>query len=325
MTRDTADLATTNIDAARLTLMLNDLRLPAIKQDWPRFTEQADKQSWPAARLLAALAEHEIAERDRRRLARHLAEAQLLPGKTLDSFDFTAVPMISKAHVLAICAGDSWIEKGANLLLIGGPGGGKTHLASAIGLALVENGWRVLFARTSDLVQRLQLARRELALEAAINRLDRFHLLILDDLAYVSKDQAETSVLFELISARYERRSTLITANQPFGAWGKVFPDPAMTLAAVDRLVHHATIFEINVDSYRRRAALERRTATKLRHNQGSRGCVAPRQSNQNLALAHGNQPDHHPLVAITFSHPDRRKFSSRLSRDSRPRHAKAA
>ena len=116
-----------------------------------------------------------------------------------------------------------------------------------------------MFARTSDLVQRLQVARRELALEAAINRLDRFHLLILDDLAYVSKDQAETSVLFELISARYERRSTLITANQPFGAWGKVFPDPAMTLAAVDRLVHHATIFEINVDSYRRRAALDRK------------------------------------------------------------------
>ena len=103
------------------------------------------------------------------------------------------------------------------------------------------------------------MARRELTLEAAIARLDRFDLLILDDLAYVSKDQAETSVLFELISARYERRSTLITANQPFGAWGKVFPDPAMTLAVVDRLVHHATIFEINVDSYRRRAALERK------------------------------------------------------------------
>ena len=250
---------TQSIDSARLTLMLNDLRLPAIKQDWSALAERADKESWPAARFLAALAEHEIAERDRRRLARHLAEAQLLPGKTLDSFDFDVVPMVSKAHVLAICAGDSWIDKGANLLLIGGPGGGKTHLASAIGLALVENGWRVLFARTSDLVQRLQVARRELALEAAINRLDRFHLLILDDLAYVSKDQAETSVLFELISARYERRSTLITANQPFGAWGKVFPDPAMTLAAVDRLVHHATIFEINVDSYRRRAALERK------------------------------------------------------------------
>ena len=247
------------IDGARLTLILNDLRLPAIKQGWPAFAERADKEGWPAARFLAALAEHEIAGRDHRRIERHLLEARLPPGKTLDGFEFEAVPMISKAHVMALCAGDGWINNGANLILLGGPGGGKTHLASAIGLALIENGWRVLFARTSDLVQKLQTARRELALEAAINRLDRFHLLILDDLAYVSKDQAETSVLFELISARYERRSTLITANRPFGDWGKVFPDPAMTLAAVDRLVHHATIFEINVDSYRRRAALERK------------------------------------------------------------------
>src|SRR6201999_2413175 len=116
------------------------------------------------------------------------------------------------------------------------------------------------FTRTSDLVQKLQLARRELALESTIAKLDKYHLLILDDLAYVTKDQAETSGLFELISARYERRSLLITANQPFGEWGKIFPDPAMTLAAVDRLVHHATIFEMNVESYRRRAAVQRRS-----------------------------------------------------------------
>jgi len=249
---------TQSIDNARLTLILNDLRLPAIRQGWADFAARADKEGWPAARFLATLAEHEIAERDRRRIERHLLDARLPPGKTLDSFDFEAVPMISKAHVMAICAGDSWIDKGANLLLFGGPGGGKTHLASAIALAVVEKGGRGLLVRTSDLVQKLQVARRELALEAAITRLDRFHLLILDDLAYVSKDQAETSVLFELISARYERRSTLITANQPFGEWGKVFPDPAMTLAAVDRLVHHATILEMNVESYRRKQAIEK-------------------------------------------------------------------
>jgi DNA replication protein DnaC len=249
----------TAIDAARLSLILNELRLPAIKLIWPQFAEQADKQGWPAARFLAAIAEHELAERDRRRIERHLAEARLLPGKTLDGFEFEAVPMVSKAQVMAITAGDAWLEKGANLLLFGPPGGGKSHLASAIGLALIENGWRVLFTRTTDLVQKLQVARRELGLEAAIERLDRFHLLILDDLAYVTKDQAETSVLFELISARYERRSMLITANQPFGEWGKVFPDPAMTLAAVDRLVHHSTILEMNVESYRRRQAIERK------------------------------------------------------------------
>jgi DNA replication protein DnaC len=251
--------ATDPIDAARLGLLLGDLRLPAIKHIWPSFAERADKEGWPAARFLAALAEHELAERARRRIERHLAEARLPPGKTLDSFDFNAVPMVSKAQVMALVAGDSWLEKGDNLLVFGPPGGGKSHLAAAIGLGLIENGWRALFARTTDLVQRLQIARRELALEAAIARLDKYHLLILDDLAYVTKDQAETSVLFELISARYERRSILITANQPFGERNRIFPDPAMTLAAVDRLVHHATILELNVESYRRRTAVERR------------------------------------------------------------------
>ncbi len=245
------------LDEARLDIMLNELRLPTIKTFWPRFAEQADQEGWPAARFLAAIAEHELAERAHRRIARHLAEAHLPAAKTLDNFVFEAVPMISKAQITAMTAGDNWLAKGANVLLFGPPGGGKSHLAAAIGLALIENGWRVLFTRTTDLVQKLQVARRELQLEAAIAKLDKFDLLILDDLAYVTKDQAETSVLFELISARYERRSVMITANQPFGEWNRVFPDPAMTLAAVDRLVHHATIFEMNVESYRRRSALE--------------------------------------------------------------------
>jgi DNA replication protein DnaC len=247
------------IDAGRLQLMLNELRLPTIKQVWPDFAARADKEAWPAARFLSALIEHELAERSRRRIGRHLDEAHLPPGKSLDNFDFEAVPMVSKAQIIALSAGDTWLEKGANLLIFGPPGGGKTHLAAALGLTLVENGYRVLFTRTTDLVQRLQLARRDLSLESAIDKLDKYHLLILDDLAYVTKDQAETSVLFELISARYERRSVLITANQPFGEWGKIFPGEAMTLAAIDRLVHHATIFEMNVESYRRKEAVDRK------------------------------------------------------------------
>jgi DNA replication protein DnaC len=251
--------ASSSVDAARVELLLSELRMPGVKAAWPKIAEISDKEGWPAARLLAALAETEVADRSRRRIERHLAEARLPPGKSLANFDFDAVPMISKAQVTALAAGDVWLEKGANLLAFGPPGGGKSHLAAALGLALIENGWRVHFTRTTDLVQRLQLARRELTLENAIAKLDRYDLLILDDIAYVSKDQAETSVLFELIGARYERRSLLITANQPFGEWGRIFPDHAMTLAAIDRLVHHATILEMNVESYRRRAAIERK------------------------------------------------------------------
>ena len=246
-------------DAARIELLLAELRLPAMKLMWADLAARADKEGWPAARFLAALAEHEIADRGRRRIERHLANAKLPTGKTFDTFDFNAVPMVSKAQVMALAAGDSWLDQGANILLFGPPGGGKSHLAAALGLALVHNGRRVLFIRTTDLVQRLQVARRDLGLEAAISKLDKYQLLILDDIAYVTKDQAETSVLFELIAARYERRSLLITANQPFGEWGKIFTDKTMTLAAIDRLVHHATILEMNVESYRRKAALKRK------------------------------------------------------------------
>lgn len=300
------------IDAARLSTLLNELRLPAIKVLWPDFAKRADKEGWPAARFLSAIAEHELAERDRRRIERHLAEARLPPGKTLDSFDFDAVPMVSKAQVMAIAAGDSWLAKGANILLFGPPGGGKSHLAAAIGLALIESGWRVLFMRTTELVQKLQVARRELQLESAIAKLDKFDLLILDDLAYVTKDQAETSVLFELISARYERRSIMITANQPFGEWNRVFPDPAMTLAAVDRLVHHATIFEMNVESYRRRSAIE---AKRQRGRPASFATIkntaeidAARQSEPDEALASDNHDD-------TVADNREARISSRLSR----------
>lgn len=245
-------------EAARLPIMLAELRLPTVHRLWSEFAERADKEGWPAARFLAILLEHELAERVTRRIERHRLESRLPPEKTLATFDFAAVPKVRKAHVLALAAGDSWLERGANILVFGPPGVGKSHLATALGHALIDNGYRVLFSRTGDLVQRLQAARRELALPAALARLDKFDLLILDDLSYVRKDQAETSVLFELIAERYERRGLLITANQPFSAWDNVFPEPAMTVAAIDRLVHHATILEMNVDSYRRRAVARR-------------------------------------------------------------------
>lgn len=250
------------VDTAKLPTLLTALRLPTVARLWPEFCARADKEGWPAARLLTALAELELAEREQRRIQRHLAEARLPAGKTLDGFDFTLVPSLSKAHLMALAEGDAWLTSGHNILAFGPPGTGKTHAAAGLGQELVRRGYRVLFTRTTDLVQHLQAARQALTLAHEIKRLDRFDLLILDDLSYVRKDQAETSVLFELISARYERRSIMITANQPFSGWDSVFPDKAMTVAAIDRLVHHATILEMNVESFRRRAAM--RAATSI-------------------------------------------------------------
>src|SRR5271170_6754148 len=162
------------------------------------------------------------------------------------------------ATLLALGAGGDWIKNGDNLLVFGESGTGKSHALAAICHALIDAGKRVLFTQTIDMVQRLQIARRDLSLVSALEKFDKYDLIVLDDISYVRKDQAETSVLFELIAHRYERHSIAITANQSFSAWNSVFPDAAMTAAAVDRLVHHATIIEMNGESYRKRFALRR-------------------------------------------------------------------
>lgn len=241
--------------AAALPIMLTELRLPTVRAQWQNVAETANREGWPAERLLSTLFDMELAEREIRRIERHRGEAQLPAGKLCSNFDFATVPSVSKALVMAMIEADAWLEHGANLLVFGPPGVGKTHLIAAVGHALVDRGKRVYFTRTTDLVQRLQAAKRDLRLPAEIAKLDRFDLLLLDDFSYVRRDSTETTVLFELIAERYERKSIALTANQPFSEWNQVFPEPAMTVAAIDRLVHHATILELNVESYRRKSA----------------------------------------------------------------------
>ena len=245
-------------DATFLASLLTELRLPSIARNWRRIAETADRDGWPAQKTIAALMEIEVAERASRRIQRHRDQSEAPAGKTFASFDFDAAPGVRKQQLLALGAGGDWIKNGDNLLLFGKSGTGKSHAMAAICHTLIDAGKRVLFTRTIDIVQRLQTARRDLSLIGALEKLDKFDLIVLDDLSYVRKDQAETSVLFELIAHRYERHSIAITANQAFSAWSTVFPDAAMTAAAVDRLVHHATIIEMNGESYRERSAARR-------------------------------------------------------------------
>lgn len=241
-------------DAATLPVLLRQLRLPTIAACWQETSERAYEQGWSTPQTLATLCEYELAERERRRLARHLKEARLPAGKTLEHFEFDAVAGADRNRLSTLACDTDWINSAHNLLLFGPSGVGKSHLAAAIGHALIEQGLRVRYCSASTLVQQLQTAKQELRLADALGKLDKYRLLIIDDIGYVKRSEAETSVLFELIAHRYEANSVLITSNQPFSAWDSVFPDDMMAVAAIDRLIHHAHVFELNGESYRKRA-----------------------------------------------------------------------
>lgn len=151
-----------------------------------------------------------------------------------------------------------WLSQAENLILLGPSGTGKTHIASAIGHGLIEKGARVFFSSATMLIQSLQQAKSELKLKNVFDRLSRFDLLILDDIGYAKKSEQETSVLFELINHRYETGSLLITANQAFSDWENIFPDSIMAVAAIDRLIHHATIIQTSGQSYRTQYAMNK-------------------------------------------------------------------
>jgi DNA replication protein DnaC len=238
---------------ASLPLLLKQLYLSSINAHWEEVSLQAEKEKWDYGQYLTALASLELSERQQKRMARQIKTSDLPPGKSLDAFDFSASPSVHAPQITALATHTDWVKDASNVVIFGPSGVGKTHLACAIGYRLIEKGQKVFFTSTTTLVQKLQQARRDYQLTEDLKKLDRFDVLILDDIGYVKKDEAETSVLFELIAQRYENRSLLITANQPFKEWDQIFPDTIMAVAAIDRLVHHATIINITDDSYRRR------------------------------------------------------------------------
>jgi len=213
------------VQTATLPLMLKQLRLSSIARHWQTFLGKAERNGWDSAQYLSALCEQELAERSSRRIARYRKESHLPVGKSLASFDFAQVPGLARGQIEALAGSSDWTRQARNVLLFGASGVGKTHLAAAIGHGLTEQSVRVRYFATTALVQHLQLARTQLRLEDALHKLDRYRTLILDDFGYVKKNEQETQVLFELIAHRYETGSLIITSNQPFAEWDRIFPD----------------------------------------------------------------------------------------------------
>ena len=224
-----------------LPYLLKELRLPAIKSHWPERAKLAEAHHWSYGEFLADLLDMELAGREQRRLQEIIRQSKLPATKTLSNFDFSANGTLNAAQIKQFSQDKLWLSQAENLILLGPSGTGKTHIASAVGHGLIEKGARVFFSSTIMLIQTLQQAKSELKLKNVFDRLSRFDLLILDDIGYVKKSEQETSVLFELINHRYETGSLLITANQAFSDWENIFPDNIMAVAAIDRLIHHAT------------------------------------------------------------------------------------
>jgi DNA replication protein DnaC len=242
------------IDVAgeRLSELLATFKLPtAAAQMVPRITEAGCEAHLP---LLAEIFEMEHEERWERRRQRLLRASKLAPGKIFDTFDESRLAHAMTRQIREL-RGGGFLEQAVNVLCFGLPGTGKTHVACALGHALVEAGHSVLFLPTYKLVQDLLVAKRELELPRALRKLDNFELLILDDIGYVQQNAEEVEVLFTLMAERYERRSMLITSNLVFSEWDRIFKNPMTTAAAIDRLVHHSVILEFDVASYRTQSA----------------------------------------------------------------------
>jgi DNA replication protein DnaC len=233
---------------ARMAELLTRFKLPTFAAEIVRrFTDAGYAEALPT--LLEVL-EAEADERGQRKTERLLRASRLPSGKTLETLDRARLPRSVVAKLDELATGD-FLERAQNVLCFGLPGRGKTHAAAALGHALVQRGHSVLFSPTFRLVQELLAAKRDLALPRALQRLDAFEVLILDDIGYVQQSADEVEVLFTLMAERYERRSLVITSNLVFGEWDRIFKNPMTTAAAIDRLVHHSTILEFSGRSKR--------------------------------------------------------------------------
>lgn len=237
--------------ADTLEMMFREFCLPTMATRFEEMIQSAETQNWGYRKLLLHLCEAEAADRRERKQQRMLRESKLPSGKTLGTLEQNQLPAKVRRQLPTLLEG-GFVGRAENVLAFGLPGRGKTHFLCALGRELIlRHGLTVSFTPTFKLVQQLLAAKKELRLDAALRKLDRFDAVILDDLGYVQQSREEMEVLFTFLAERYERKSVLISSNLVFSKWDQIFKDPMTTMAAVDRLVHHAVILEFDGESHR--------------------------------------------------------------------------
>jgi DNA replication protein DnaC len=235
--------------------LLRSFSLPTMAAMWAESVARAERENWGYKRLLQHLCESEEQDRRERKMQRLLKASGLPDGKTLGNLDEKLLPTKIQRLLPTLLEGH-FVERAENILAFGLPGRGKTHFLAAVGRELIlRHRYPVLFTPTFKLVQQLLVAKQQLRLDSELKRLDRYPIIILDDLGYVQQDRQEMEVLFTFLAERYERRSVLISSNLVFSKWDQIFKDPMTTMAAIDRLVHHAMILEFTGESVRAQKA----------------------------------------------------------------------
>jgi len=241
---------------------LDELRLSTIRRQYSKIADEAKAEALSHEQFLFNLVRQECDSRRNKRIERYLKESRLPLEKTMQCFDLKRLPFKATQQVRTLIEGE-FIGRKENLLIFGNPGSGKTHLACGIGQELIRQDKRVYFTTCALLLQDLLSAKKDLRLKRILNTLAKYDALIIDDIGYVQQDQKEMEVLFTLLAERYERGSVVITSNLPFSKWNNVFKDPMMTAAAVDRIVHHSVILELNIESYRINSAKRQKIGPK--------------------------------------------------------------
>ncbi len=247
---------------ATLTRCLKELRLANVRSQYEEVVRQATAESWSYTAFLTELLERECQQRQRQRIERLLKASRLPLEKNWASLDLKRLPTKVTQQLRGLLSGD-FLDRRENVLLFGPPGSGKTHALSAVSQELVRAGRPILSLKCSLLVQELLKAKRDLRLKEMLRELSRWQGLLIDDLGYVEQSREEMEVLFTLLAERYERGSVLLTSNLAFSQWERIFKDPMTTAAAIDRLVHHSVIVELNVPSYRMAAAQHKKASGK--------------------------------------------------------------